>query len=76
MTQDRVGASEFPLTHKLLAIMLGVRRANVTEATLALQSAGLIGYRRGRITVLDRAGLEAASCEWNGVIRGCAMPPL
>jgi CRP-like cAMP-binding protein len=69
MTQDRVGVSDFPLTHKLLAVMLGVRRASVTEATLELQSAGLIRSRRGRITVFDRAGLEAASCECYGVVR-------
>jgi CRP-like cAMP-binding protein len=69
MTQDRVGESRFPLTHQLLSIMLGVRRASVTEALGELQAAGLITTRRTMITVRDRAGLEAASCECYGVVR-------
>lgn len=63
MTHDRVGSSSFGLTQDFLALMLGVRRAGVTVAAGALQQAGLIRYSRGRIEVLDRAGLEAASCE-------------
>ena len=69
MTHDRVGSGQFALTHELLAYMLGVRRAGVTEAAGALQEAGIIRYNRGRVEVVDRAGLEAASCECYGVIR-------
>lgn len=70
MTHDRVGeAEEFPLTQAYLAIMLGVRRAGVTVAAGALQSAGLITYHRGGIRVIDRVGLEAAACECYGLVR-------
>ena len=69
MTHDRVGSDEFGLTHKFLALMLGVRRAGVTVALGTLQRAGLIHSRRGAIAVLDRQGLEAASCECYGVVR-------
>ncbi|MEO7086251.1 MAG: Crp/Fnr family transcriptional regulator [Gemmatimonadaceae bacterium] len=63
ITHDRVETNELPLTQEFLGVMLGVRRASVTVAASALQRAGLISYKRGKITVLDRAGLEAASCE-------------
>jgi CRP-like cAMP-binding protein len=64
MSHDRVGQAErFPLTHEFLAIMLGVRRASVSVTAEALQGAGLIRYRRGIITVVDRPGLEVAACE-------------
>ncbi|HET8631099.1 MAG TPA: Crp/Fnr family transcriptional regulator [Thermomicrobiales bacterium] len=69
-TQDRAGADTFPLTHELLGEMLGVTRVSVTRAAGALQRAGLIAYRRGVVTVCDRAGLEGAACECYGVIAG------
>lgn len=69
MTHDRVGADEFSLTQEFLAEMLGVRRPSVTVVAGILQQAGLIRYHRGRVTVLDRAGLEAASCECYRVVR-------
>jgi CRP-like cAMP-binding protein len=69
LTHDRVGRDEFPLTHEFLALMLGVRRASVTEVAGRLQKAGLIRYRLGIIRVLDRAGLEATCCECYSVIK-------
>jgi CRP-like cAMP-binding protein len=69
LNHDRVGDREFPLTQEFLAQMLGVRRASVTQAAGALQNAGLIRYSRGRVTVLDRDGLENASCECYRIIR-------
>lgn len=63
MTHDRVGRDEFPLTHEVLATMLGVRRAGVSIAAAALQQSGCISYARGRFTIVDRGALEAAACE-------------
>jgi CRP-like cAMP-binding protein len=68
MSHDRVGTDEFPLTQEFLAQMLGVRRPTVTAVAGLLQKAGLITYHRGRLTVLDRKGLEAASCECYEVV--------
>jgi CRP-like cAMP-binding protein len=69
MTLERVGRNEFPLTQEFMAQMLGVRRPSVSVAGRDLQRAGLIQYSRGRITVLDHRGLEAASCECYARIR-------
>ncbi|MEO8191140.1 MAG: Crp/Fnr family transcriptional regulator [Acidobacteriota bacterium] len=69
LTHDRVAGDEFPLTHEFLSLMLGVRRASVSTAASILQRAGYIRYRRGRITITDREGLEEASCECYKVIR-------
>jgi CRP-like cAMP-binding protein len=70
MTHDRVGADEFPLTQEFLAQMLGVRRQSANLAERALAEAGLISYSRGRVTVLDRGGLQDASCACYEVIAG------
>jgi CRP-like cAMP-binding protein len=63
MTQDRLRSNEFILKQEFAAGMLGVRRMTITPVAKKLQNAGLIQYRRGRITILDRNRLEAASCE-------------
>jgi CRP-like cAMP-binding protein len=69
LSLDRLPSNELVMTQELIANMLGVRREGVTEAAGNLQKAGLIVYRRGRITVLDRAGLEARSCECYAVVK-------
>lgn len=63
MAGDQVQADELPLTQEFLAQMLGVQRSTVSLTAHALQAAGLIRYRRGNITVLDRDGVEESSCE-------------
>ena len=69
LTLDRLPIQELTMTQELIANMLGVRREAVTEAAGKLQSRGLISYRRGHISVLDRAGLEAEVCECYGVVK-------
>ena len=66
---DRLSAPELRMTQELIANMLGVRREGVTEAAGKLQALGLIEYRRGRISVLDRPGLEARVCECYAVVK-------
>jgi CRP-like cAMP-binding protein len=69
LSLDRLPANVLVMTQELIANMLGVRREGVTEAAGNLQEAGLIQYSRGHITVLDRAGLEARTCECYGVVK-------
>jgi len=69
LSLDRLAGNELVMTQELIANMLGVRREGVTEAAGKLQAEGLIQYRRGRITVLDRAQLEARVCECYGVVK-------
>jgi len=69
LSLDRLSSNELSMTQELIANMLGVRREGVTEAAGKLQDAGLIRYRRGNITVLDRPGLEKRSCECYQVVK-------
>ncbi|WP_020476565.1 Crp/Fnr family transcriptional regulator [Zavarzinella formosa] len=69
MTHDRMGADVFDLTHEFLGMMLGVRRASVSEVLNPLQADGLIGYERGRFTVHDRSRLEDQSCECHAFVQ-------
>jgi CRP-like cAMP-binding protein len=64
MTHDRAGQDTFPLTQEFLSHMLGVRRASVNLAAGMLKKAGFVRYVRGKITVIDRPGLESASCDY------------
>lgn len=69
LTRDKAGSDTFPLTQEFLSHMLGVRRASVNVATGMLKKAGFIKYVRGRITILDRPGLESAACECYSLIK-------
>ena len=69
LTMDRMHGNELTMTQELIANMLGVRREGVTEAAGRLQNQGYIRYRRGHITVLDRAGLESDVCECYQVVK-------
>ena len=82
LSLDRLHSNELLMTQELIANMLGVRREGVTEAAKKLQQAGLIQYRRGHITVVDRIGLEERVCECYEVVQleaerllGVAKPP-
>jgi CRP-like cAMP-binding protein len=77
---DRTGSDQVPLTQEFLAEMLGVRRTTVTLLAQELQRHGILRYTRGRITILDRAALEASACECYEVIRkrssvAVSLPP-
>ena len=69
LSLDRLPSNQLLMTQDLIANMLGVRREGVTEAARKLQDIGLIHYRRGRITVLDRPGLEQRVCECYSVVK-------
>jgi CRP-like cAMP-binding protein len=69
LSRDRLQGDELVMTQELIGNMLGVRREGVTEAALKLQQAGLIRYARGRITLLDRPGLEQRTCECYAVVK-------
>lgn len=69
LSLDRLRGNELIMTQELIANMLGVRREGVTEGALRLQEAGLIRYSRGRITIVDRAGLEERTCECYKVVK-------
>ncbi|MDF0604784.1 Crp/Fnr family transcriptional regulator [Neisseriaceae bacterium TC5R-5] len=69
LSLDRLSGNDLVMTQELIANMLGVRREGVTEAALKLQREGLIQYARGKITVLDRAGLELRTCECYAVVK-------
>jgi CRP-like cAMP-binding protein len=69
MSQDRINQPDLPLTHEFLAEMLGVQRSTVSDVARTIQDKGLIRQGRGVITITDRRGLEATSCECYGVIR-------
>jgi len=69
MAHDRAHRDEFQLTQDFLADMLGVHRPTVTIVARTLQAAGLINYSRGRLTIVDRQGLEDSACECYGIVR-------
>lgn len=69
LSLDRLESNQIDMTQEMLASVLGVRRAGVTAAACKLQSAGIIAYHRGHITVLDRLALEAQACECYGLVK-------
>jgi CRP-like cAMP-binding protein len=70
MSADRIASNSVPLTHELLAQMLGTRRSSVTVAVGMLQKAGLIAHSRGDVKIIDRQKLEEAACECYGIMLG------
>ena len=76
MSQDRAHSDSFFVTHEFLALMLGVRRVGITAAAGTLRNGGLISYRRGAVTVLNRSGLESAACRCYAADRQTYMAQL
>jgi hypothetical protein len=74
MAQDRLPGNQLTVTQEFLSHLLGVRREGVTQAAGRLQRAGLIRHRRGQVTIVDRAGLEAAACECYETARRTVAP--
>jgi CRP-like cAMP-binding protein len=70
MARDRMTTDQFPVTHELLSLALGVRRPSISLAQEHLQAAGLIAYGHGTLTVIDRPGLQTAACECYSLIDG------
>src|SRR5262249_51783166 len=68
-THDRMHRREFSLSHEFLAFMLGVQRPSVSVVAAGLQKAGLIRYKHGRVTIINRRKLEKQSCECYGIVR-------
>jgi Crp-like helix-turn-helix domain len=69
MMHDRAESAELSYTHEFLAHMLGADRKSVTLAAQAMQAAGLIGHHRGKIQIVDRAGLQKAACECYAMVQ-------
>ncbi|HKP71713.1 MAG TPA: helix-turn-helix domain-containing protein, partial [Pyrinomonadaceae bacterium] len=69
IASDGIQSNFMPLTHEYLSIMLGIRRAGVTEACLILKDRGLIDYNRGRLQLLDRKGLRGVACECYQIVK-------
>ena len=69
MSYDRCVCEELPFTQEFLSLMLGVRRAGVTEAAIVLQTEGYINYRRGHIKITDKEGLEGYTCDCYGIVK-------
>jgi CRP-like cAMP-binding protein len=71
VASDRVHSNTFPLTQESISQMIGAPRTSVTAIVANLQREGLVGHERGKIVILNRAGLEAASCECYGIVKEC-----
>jgi DNA-binding transcriptional regulator YhcF (GntR family) len=69
MSHDRAESDELTLTHEFLGVMLGVNRPTVSTTAVLLQAASFINYRRGKITVIDREGLEEFACECYEIVK-------
>ena len=69
MCEDRANSKELELTHEFIAMLLGARRASVTQAAVDLKSRGLIDYRRGHLSIRDRQGLESVTCECYPIVK-------